>query len=152
MHTETPTHRSPDSRTKDAPPPLPTPRELLAASKATAEFAESVLRLAESGKADARIRYNLGAPPVKVFRAVLGLLEGFPEVEIDSIHVDAKSGCSDFRGTLTVQPSGRKFAFVWDCHWRAQQLGWKDAVGDVDQARAAREYGYRCFVDLHEVK
>jgi hypothetical protein len=38
-----------------------------------------------------------------------------------------------------------RFAFTWCCAWRAEQEGWRDCFGFWDQARAAREFGYRCF-------
>jgi hypothetical protein len=84
---------------------------------------------------------------VKVLRVLAQLFETAPELEVERVHVDAASGCADFRGVLTVEArSGtRAFDFVWDCHWRAVQEGWTDAFGLPDQIRAAREFGHRCF-------
>jgi hypothetical protein len=63
------------------------------------------------------------------------------------------SGCSDFRGTLTVEAEGatRTFVFAWCCQWRADREGWRDAFGFSDQIRAAREFDWRCFERWREV-
>ena len=60
----------------------------------------------------------------------------------------ARSGCSDFVGTVQVHTSSetRVYEFIWDCRWRAEQEGWTDCFGFPDQIRAAREYDWRCFV------
>jgi hypothetical protein len=40
-----------------------------------------------------------------------------------------------------------RFAFVWDCRWRADEQGWIAPSGTPDQARAARVFGWRCFAE-----
>lgn len=117
--------------------------ELLAGSAATESFKEAVRALA-AGAPQTAIRFERRSPPVKVLRAVMKLLEERPELPLESVSVDAVSGCSDFRGTLDASPGGR-IPFAWDCKWRAETLGWNDAFGDPDQIRAAQTYGYQCF-------
>lgn len=119
--------------------------ELLSASRATREFRESVLHFAATQKSNDRVAFGRGNPPVKVLRAIMGLLEAEPTLVIDSVQVEGASGCSDYRGKLEVQPAGVRFRFVWDCAWRAREQGWEDHFGYPDQQRAAREFGYRCF-------
>ena len=128
-----------------APPPIATIEELLDRSRATAEFRAAALKFADSFSASERVVFARGCPPVKVLRALMGLLEFHPGLEIDRVHVRGSSGCSDFTGEISVEPTGANFRFVWDCSWRATQLGWSDFMGFADQGRAAREWGYRCF-------
>ena len=123
---------------------VPTVEELLAASAATAEFRKELLTFSTAQRASSRIQFGPGNPPVKVLRAICGLLENQPTLAVDRVQVDAASGCSDYRGTMTVNGTD-KFQFVWDCRWRAEQEGFKDYFGDPDQIRAARTFGYRCF-------
>jgi hypothetical protein len=88
-----------------------------------------------------------GIPAVKVERVLTQLLHELPDVRIERIEIDARSGCSDFSGELTVfaDDAVRVFDFVWDCRWRAAEEGWTDHWGEPDQIRAAREFGWRCF-------
>jgi hypothetical protein len=88
-----------------------------------------------------------GMPAVKVERVLTQLLSELPDARIERIEIDARSGCSDFGGHLTVYADGttRVFDFVWDCRWRASEEGWRDHWGEPDQIRAAREFGWRCF-------
>jgi hypothetical protein len=125
-------------------PVVPTLEELLAASAATPSFRTAVLDFAQTKTPGAAIRFAPSNPPVKVLRAIMGLLEHAPALAIESVVVDGQSGCSDYRGTLTVN-GAQKFQFVWDCAWKAEQMGWKDFMGYPDQVRAARTFGYRCF-------
>ena len=87
------------------------------------------------------------APRVKVTRLLTQLLDAEPALPIERVRVDAVSGCSDFRGTLTVETAAgtRVFEFVWCCQWRADAEGWRDCFGFADQIRAAREFDWRCF-------
>ncbi len=93
------------------------------------------------------IAFRRGAPTVKVERVLTQLLSELPDARIERIEIDARSGCSDFGGHLTVHADGasRVFDFVWDCRWRASEEGWTDHWGEPDQIRAAREFGWRCF-------
>ena len=88
-----------------------------------------------------------GMPAVKVERVLTQLLTELPDARIQRIEIDARSGCSDFGGHLTVHTDDavRVFDFVWDCRWRAAEEGWTDHWGEPDQIRAAREFGWRCF-------
>ncbi len=132
--------------------PLPAPSDLIAASRATSDFKEALLRFQAEGAAGPHIRFHrTGNPPVKVLRAILGLIESHPDLEFDTVEVSGASGCSDYRGSIRVLPSGREFRFVWDCAWKARQLGWEDHFGYPDQSRAAREFGHRCFQEFVEV-
>ena len=88
-----------------------------------------------------------GVPSVKVERVLTQLLTELPTARIERIEIDARSGCSDFGGQLTIhaEDAVRVFDFVWDCRWRAAEEGWTDHWGEPDQMRAAREFGWRCF-------
>ena len=87
------------------------------------------------------------APRVKLARLLTQLLDAEPGLAIERVRVDAVSGCSDFRGTVTVETARetQHFEFVWCCQWRADAEGWVDAYGFSDQIRAAREFDWRCF-------
>lgn len=125
---------------------VPTLDDLLSRSAATPAFAADVRAYATKSPAT-RVTANSGAPPVKVLRAISQLLETRPNLAIESVEVHGESGCSDFRGSMKVRVAGaeHRFRFVWDCKWKATQLGWQDMFGDPDQMKAAREYGYQCF-------
>jgi hypothetical protein len=92
------------------------------------------------------------APAVKVVRVLTQLLSELPDSRIDRVEIDARSGCSDFSGTVTAHVDGttRVFEFTWDCRWRAAEEGWVDHWGEPDQIRAAREFGWRCFAKWAE--
>ncbi|MDX2175467.1 MAG: hypothetical protein SF028_03245 [Candidatus Sumerlaeia bacterium] len=126
-------------------PGIGTLEELLESSKASREFREAVVHFAQTQRPNERVVFGRHNPPVKVMRAIMGLLERAPGLAIDSVRVDGESGCSDYRGKAVVNPGEIEFRFVWDCAWRARQEGWEDAFGYPDQQRAAREFGYRCF-------
>ncbi|CAN5326452.1 hypothetical protein BH09SUM1_BH09SUM1_17100 [soil metagenome] len=128
----------------------PTLSELLEQSAATAEFRTAALEVQTKGRANERLQFGGGNPPVKAIRALCGLLESFPQLAIDRVEVEGASGCSDYRGEITVNDS-RRFRFVWDCAWKARDMGWKDYFGEPDQIRAAREFGYRCFEKFEEI-
>lgn len=130
---------------------IPTLDQLLAASAATPEFAEAAHRVASEGRGNERVVFGPGNPPVKVVRALCGLLEKHPALVIEKIEVRGQSGCSDYRGELIVNGGERRFRFTWDCAWKAAELGWKDYFGEPDQIRAARTFGYRCFQHFEEI-
>jgi hypothetical protein len=119
---------------------------ILSASHAAAEF-KADLRAFSAGRPVERIRTVRRSPPVKVMRLLAQLLATQPELEVETVEIAARSGCSDFVGTVVVTtPHGtRGFEFVWDCRWRAQQEGWTDCLGFPDQIRAAQEFDWRCF-------
>lgn len=129
---------------------IKTTDELVEQSAATKEFKTAVTEFAETQRPDDRIEFAAGNPPVKVLRVICGILEQFPELEIDSISVSGRSGCSDYTGEAIVN-GDQKFRFVWDCAWKAEQLGWKDWLGSPDQIKAARTYGYQCFKTLEKI-
>jgi hypothetical protein len=120
--------------------------ELLARSAATDEFKADLHAYAARQPAP-RLTTSRHVPRIKVLRVLTQLLETEPALAIEHVHVDAVSGCSDFRGSLTVATAAgtRAYDFVWDCHWRALQEGWRDGFGLPDQIRAAHEFGHRCF-------
>lgn len=130
---------------------VPTLDELLQASAATPEFAAAARQLASEGRPNDRIAFTPGNPPVKVVRALCGLLELHPGLVIERAEVRGASGCSDYRGEILVNGGAHRFRFTWDCAWKASQLGWKDYFGEPDQIRAARTYGYRCFQHFEEI-
>lgn len=120
--------------------------DLLQTSSATAEFKAAVRAYWNHVEVPAigAVRH---APRVKVQRVLCQLLSAEGDLPIESVVVDATSGCSDFRGTLRVAAGGESkvFNFTWDCQWRAREEGWVDYFGFPDQIRAAREFGWRCF-------
>jgi len=119
---------------------------LLGASRAHPEFKAAVETYALLGSAP-RLASAGRAPRVKVLRVVAQLLDAEPELAIESIAVRGASGCCDFRGDVTVVADGRErtWEFVWDCRWRARTAGYVDVTGWPDQARAARDFDWRCF-------
>lgn len=125
---------------------METLQPMLARSRATDEFKHDVAAYASYQDAP-RITTARHVPRIKVLRLLAQLLSSEPALPIQSLRVDALSGCADFRGTATVEAAGetRVFEFVWDCHWRAIQEGWVDPFGLPDQIRAAREFGWQCF-------
>ena len=131
----------------DRPVPL---ERLLEASAATAEFKEAV-RALEAGKSQERICFNDRTPPVKALRVVSKLLEARSDWKIESVSIDGQSGCSDFAGSLVVEPGDHRIDFVWDCKTRAEHEGWTDPLGYPDQSRAAREFGYQCFQKFEDI-
>ncbi len=94
------------------------------------------------------------APPVKILRLIAQILDSQPDLAVEEISVDARSGCSDFSGVVDVYTAEavHRFEFTWCCRWRAEQEGWKDYFGFPDQMRAAREYDFRCFAQWKSVK
>ena len=121
-------------------------QHLIATAKASTAFKSDVVRFADGLPAD-RIRTVRHAPRIKVLRLLTQLLHAEPHLEIERVVVDAWSGCSDFRGiiTVTTPDTVTAFRFRWDCSWRAEQEGWFDAFQLPDQIRAAHEFGWRCF-------
>jgi hypothetical protein len=119
---------------------------LLAACAAHPDFKTDVLAYAAFERAE-RVATPGHAPRVKVLRVVAQLLEQEPALRLDTVRVDGVAGCCDFRGVVTATVDGeeRRWDFVWDCRWRAREAGLVDPWGYPDQARAAREFGWRCF-------
>lgn len=126
-------------------------QDLIASARASGEFKSDVSRYADGLPAD-RIRTVRHAPRIKVLRVLAQLLHSEPHLEIERVWVDAWSGCSDFRGTITVETPDAvtAFRFRWDCSWRAEQEGWFDAFQLPDQIRAAHEFGWRCFAQWEQ--
>ena len=118
----------------------------LEAAAAHPELKADVIAFVRGGPAT-RVILEGAAPRVKVERVLTQLFHAHPELPIDRVVVRARSGCSDFSGSLTAVAGDRehRFEFRWCCAWRAEQEGWKDCYGLWDQARAAREFGWRCF-------
>ena len=118
----------------------------LEAAEAHPEFKREVLDFVK-GAPTKRIEMQGYAPRVKVERVLTQLLHAHPDLPVERVTVRGRSGCSDFTGEVSVYASDRehRFAFTWCCAWRAEQEGWRDCFGFWDQARAAREFGFRCF-------
>ena len=123
---------------------------LLRISRATPEFKADVARYVSHQEAP-RIALARAAPRIKVLRVLTQLLADQPELPIERVHLDARSGCSDFAGRLVAETASADhvFDFVWCCRWRAEERGWVDAYGFPDQIRAAEEFGWRCFETWH---
>jgi hypothetical protein len=124
---------------------------LLDRSAASSQFKLAMRTLAAQAWGNAQscdaLVCRRGMPAVKVERVLTQLLTELPDARIQRVEIDARSGCSDFGGHLTVHTDDavRVFDFVWDCRWRAAEEGWTDHWGEPDQIRAAREFGWRCF-------
>lgn len=119
---------------------------ILERSGATEAFKTDVRAFAAYQPAS-HIRSARRDPRVKVVRVLSQLLSAEPELVIEQVALDAHSGCSDFRGSVTVTHAAGTsvFDFNWCCHWRAKEEGWVDYFGMPDQIRAAREFEWRCF-------
>jgi len=118
----------------------------LEAADAHPELKADVLTFLEGAAAN-RVQLDGHAPRVKVERVLTQLFHAHPELKIERVRVQGRSGCSDFIGSVVaVTPEAEhRFEFTWCCAWRAEQEGWRDCFGFWDQARAAREFGWRCF-------
>lgn len=132
-------------------PPVPIDTQILSRSYATDQFKADVRAFAARAEAPS-ITVTRHAPRIKVMRLINQLLHAHPEFAVERLRVDARSGCSDFVGTVLVEGGGdsRVFEFAWDCRWRAEQEGWVDAFGFPDQIRAADEFGWKCFLHWQE--
>jgi len=120
---------------------------LLDASGVTPEFRADLETFALTGQAE-RVAAPRHHPRVKVLRLLAQLVHAERALPIDKVEVDARTGCSDYTGTLTVftvDGGARSFEFTWCCAWRAEQQGWIDGWGLPDQIRAAHEFGWDCF-------
>ena len=126
--------------------PMPQLLPYLDAAAAHPEFKREVLDFVKGAPAT-RIELQGYAPRVKVERVLTQLLHEHPTLRVERVRVSGRSGCSDFTGEIVAFEGDveHRFAFTWCCAWRAEQLGWKDCFGFWDQARAAREFGFRCF-------
>lgn len=128
--------------------------QFLSRSQATDAFRAAVAEFARTGLPSARVHFDSRCPPVKVERTLTKMLEAYPATAVDAAKLEARSGCEFFQGTLTlVAADGEetRVRFRWDCKWKAEQQGWQDYFGFADQARAAREFGYDCFLTWTEV-
>lgn len=120
--------------------------KILAQSRAAEQFKAAVRSFWLGSRAET-ICVEGSAPPIKVKRVLTHLLSSEPHLPIERVALRARSGCSDFVGTVQIDTATetRVFEFIWDCRWRAEQEGWTDCFGFPDQIRAAREYDWRCF-------
>jgi hypothetical protein len=119
----------------------------LDAASAHPDFKRDALEFVRGGEAT-RIELQGRAPRVKVERVLTQLFHAHPTLPVERVRLSAQSGCSDFSGELiavTTDNQEHRFRFTWCCSWKAEQEGWKDYFGFWDQARAAREFGWRCF-------
>jgi len=119
---------------------------VLANSRAAEQFKAAVRNFCRGSVGD-HIRVEDSVPSIKVRRVLTHILATEAHLPIERVALRARSGCSDFVGTIQVHTATetRAFEFVWDCRWRAELEGWTDCFGFPDQARAAREYDWRCF-------
>ncbi len=119
----------------------------LDAAAANPEFKRELLEFVRGGNAS-RIELEGYTPRVKVERVLTQLFHARPDLSVERVRLRARSGCSDFSGEIvavTSDATEHTFRFTWCCSWKAEQEGWKDCFGFWDQARAAREFGWRCF-------
>ena len=111
------------------------------------ELKREILDFVRGGNAS-RIELEGYTPRVKVERVLTQLFHAHPDLPVERVRLRARSGCSDFSGEIvavTSDSAEHKFSFTWCCSWKAEEQGWKDCFGFWDQARAAREFGWRCF-------
>lgn len=120
--------------------------QILARSMAAEPFKLAVLGYGATTSAE-HILIDGFAPAVKIRRLLTHILATEAHLPIEQVTVRARSGCSDFVGTVKLKTASEThvYNFVWDCRWRAEQQGWTDFFGFPDQIRAAREYDWRCF-------
>lgn len=120
--------------------------QILARSQAAEPFKLAVRSYCAGENAD-RIAVQGFAPSVKVKRLLAHILATEAHLPIEQVSLNARSGCSDFVGTVQLRTETETlvYRFVWDCRWRAEQEGWTDCFGFPDQIRAAQEYDWRCF-------
>lgn len=130
---------------------IPTPVELINHSSASEEFKKAFQQFLSDYQPSKRIQFGFGNPPVKVLRAICGLLEAHPDLEIQNLNIDGRSGCSDYRGHLVINEGEHRFTFVWDCAWKAREEGLTDFMGFPDQAKAAQVFGHRCFEKFEKI-
>ena len=119
----------------------------LDAAAAHPDFKRELLEFVRGADAP-RIEVRGYTPRVKVERVLTQLFHAHPDLEVERVRLDARSGCSDFTGeivAITRENAEHRFAFTWCCSWKAEQEGWRDCFGFWDQARAAREFGWDCF-------
>lgn len=127
--------------------------QILAASHAAESFKNAV-RSYHADRASDRIAVAGFAPPIKVKRLLKHILHSEPHLPIERVALQARSGCSDFVGTIDVETAHglRTYEFAWDCRWRAIEEGWNDYFGLPDQIRAAQEFDWRCFKHWRALK
>ena len=128
---------------------LPDLRALLASSAALPEFRTDAEAYALH-RASERVAVAGYAPRLKVARVLAQLAHAAPALRVARVRVAGVSGCADFRGTVVAEDAdGRahRFAFAWDCRWRAVEAGWTAPSGAPDQSRAASAFGWRCFAE-----
>ena len=120
--------------------------ELLAACAADEAFKADV-EAYRAQRAAPRIVIDRPVPRVKVLRLLAQLVHAAPALRIERVRIDARAGCSDFRGRVVAHADGRAHGwdFVWDCRWRAEEEGLLTPWGNPDQQRAAREWDWACF-------
>lgn len=121
--------------------------KFLERSRASDSFRHAVREFVRDNRPNDGVTFDPYSPPVKVERTLTKLLEEHPELEIERVEIDGKSGCEFYRGELRVHTRNglQKIRFYWDCKWKAMQMGWTDYFGFPDQTRAAREFGHDCF-------
>ena len=124
----------------------------LEAAAAHPELKADVLAWLQGGSSN-RVQLDGHAPRVKVERVLTQLFHQHPDLAIEKLRLRGRSGCSDFVGSITAVTADREhqFEFTWCCAWRAEQQGWRDCFGFLDQSRAAREFGWRCFARWEQV-
>jgi hypothetical protein len=121
--------------------------DFLARSGSSDEFRGAVEQFLSTGQPNSLLVFDFRCPPVKVERMLTKLLESHPELPIERVILEARSGCDFFRGHASVEAGERSMQvrFDWNCRRKAEELGWTDWFGLPDQGRAAREFGYDCF-------
>ena len=123
---------------------------LLERSQATDVFKSAVREFA-AGRPHALIGVSRRQPDVKVLRTIAKLLDMYPDHPIERVDIAGASGCSDYVGTLAVQPGDLQIVFDWNCAWKARQMGWTTFLILPHQIRAAQECDYQCFREFREM-
>lgn len=118
-------------------------QEFLDASAVTSEF-RNALAAFGLGQPQDRLVVHGDAPLIKVQRVLTKLLQELPDLAIERVKIDARSGCSNYTGRLKIEPGGLVYEFDWDCQWKAEQAGFV-FFGWANQQRAVEEFGYDCF-------
>ena len=96
--------------------------ELLTKSRATDAFKTGVREFAH-GKPHTLIGVNRWQPDVKVLRTICKLLEEHPDHPIERVDIEGASGCSDYVGTMAVQPGDLQITLTGTANGRLFRWG-----------------------------
>jgi hypothetical protein len=88
----------------------------LARSAATEAFRQAVAEFEHSGDPNGHVIFDVYAPRIKVERVLTKVLAEYPDAAIESVSIEAVSGCSSYRGRAWIQAASgmRAVSFEWN--------------------------------------